>query len=201
MSRVIRTPIRAVYAIVAADSRHYVGGSINVQKRWNDHRSDLNRGRHANKKLAAAWRANAAGFTFRILERVAGAASLRACEQWWIDTLSSVENGLNVAPEAGSVRGLRHSPEVRARIGAAGIGRPVSSEYRAEISRRMMGLTLCLGRHGEKCPASRLASHEVIEIRQRSIVGETRAALGRAFGISESTVRQIITRKSWRHLP
>lgn len=188
MTRLIQPPIMAVYALVAADARHYVGGSVNVRKRWSGHRAALNGGTHANKKLTAAWLTDAAGFTFRILERVADAAALRVAEQWWIDTLGSVEHGLNVAPEAGSVTGLRHTPEARAAISLALRLRETKPETRAKRA---------LAAKGNYNRAT-LSPSDVAAIKLRLASGESGRAIARSLGVCSATIHRIANGTGWR---
>lgn len=53
---------------------------------------------------------------------------------------------------------------------------------------------------GEVMPTHRLTAEMVVDIRKRSAAGETRAALGRKFGVSATAIRQIVQRKWWRHV-
>lgn len=53
---------------------------------------------------------------------------------------------------------------------------------------------------GEAHPCARLTEADVIEIRQRFASGETRTSLAKTFGVSLSTVHDIIRRNIWRHV-
>lgn len=53
---------------------------------------------------------------------------------------------------------------------------------------------------GEAMPTHKLTGDAVVAIRRRSDAGETSAALGREFGVTETAVRHIVQRKSWRHI-
>lgn len=61
------------------------------------------------------------------------------------------------------------------------------------------------GRHrttrGAECSWSKLDDAKVLEIRRLAKAGENWTKLGYLFGVSESNIRQIVTRKSWKHLP
>lgn len=61
----------------------YIGSSIDINKRWIEHRCMLNRNTHHNEELQLAW--NAYGddsFTFELLEKT---ENLILAEQKWID--------------------------------------------------------------------------------------------------------------------
>ncbi len=54
---------------------------------------------------------------------------------------------------------------------------------------------------GERHRSARLTSEQVIEMRQRSELGESYIALSKAFGIARQNIRAICLRRLWRHLP
>lgn len=54
---------------------------------------------------------------------------------------------------------------------------------------------------GDENPASRLTTTEVIAIRERARSGETQSALARQYGISQSTISEIVLYKIWRSVP
>lgn len=57
------------------------------------------------------------------------------------------------------------------------------------------------GTNGEKQPNSKLNEKQVLEIREKYTEGNTSyAKLGEEYGVSHSTIRRIITRKTWSHL-
>lgn len=118
----------AVYAIVHLRSGAlYVGSSVNVKQRWENHRTRLKCGTHTNKKLQAAWaKYGHQEFEFSILEDRIALAMLRAREQAWIDgTLAATrEGGFNLCPIAGSFLGRKHSEATKEKCRAAKLGRP-----------------------------------------------------------------------------
>lgn len=120
--------IRGVYAIRhTASGRAYVGSAVDVQARWRGHCRSLGRGDHHSRHLQAAWdRFGPDGFALSVLEAVADKADLIAREQWWIDQLNAsfLQAGFNAAPLAGSVLGIRHSAETKARWSADRKGQP-----------------------------------------------------------------------------
>lgn len=54
---------------------------------------------------------------------------------------------------------------------------------------------------GEPHHLARLTEADVIEIRQRLAKGEGRASIARDYDVYWSTIRDIHTRKTWKHLP
>jgi hypothetical protein len=56
---------------------------------------------------------------------------------------------------------------------------------------------------GERNPKARLTEQAVVEIRRRmaAIPGMTRQLLADEFGVSPITIRDVVRRRTWRHLP
>lgn len=112
----------------------YVGSSGDIEKRMSDHRVALNRGSHHSITLQRAWdKYGAEAFEFSIIA-VVEIGQLLVEEQRWIDHHGCVgRRGYNVAPTAGSPRGVKHSAEARDRMRAAKVGRKLTPEHRAKI--------------------------------------------------------------------
>jgi group I intron endonuclease len=103
-----------VYEIVnKVNGDRYVGSSKCIKDRWNAHVHTLNNGRNKGESiLLRAWRKYGAdAFDFRVL-LVCDAARTTYYEQRFIDALQPY---YNIAPTAGSVTGLKFSPEVNAK--------------------------------------------------------------------------------------
>lgn len=128
-------PTKAVYAIKCQDGRAYVGGSVDMQDRWWNHSSTLNRGVHRNRHLQAAWSAMGPGaFEFVCLEVVGDDEDLTVAEQRWMDTLREQGELFNLAPQAGATAGVVHTAETREKMGAPKRGRTLTAEHRAKVS-------------------------------------------------------------------
>ncbi len=58
------------------------------------------------------------------------------------------------------------------------------------------------GRHsfGEDCNTAKLTEGQVREIRRAHANGQTMRGLGRAYGVAESTVRDVVHQQSWKHV-
>jgi group I intron endonuclease len=146
--------------------RVYVGSSKNLQQRYRGHLSCLRRGCHTNKDLQAAWNEfGAAAFNFSILETLWTPKRLVEREQFWIDFYRAAEGGFNVAPFAGSSRGLKHSAEWVQKVADANRGKKyhISPEAAAERTHRLRTRCIppeeCKAR-GERLMAARLADPE-----------------------------------------
>ncbi len=124
-----------VYEIVnAQDGNRYVGSSWNIEKRWGDHRRDLECGKHHSRYLQRAWLKHGPDiFQFRIL-LICNTDALLESEQRYIDTLCPK---YNMSLTAGSPLGFKHSPEARQNMSMAHIGKkygPQTPEHRAKLS-------------------------------------------------------------------
>lgn len=53
---------------------------------------------------------------------------------------------------------------------------------------------------GERNGQSKLTDVDVCEIRFRSVCGERQADIARAFGVSGTTIRNVVKRRLWRHV-
>lgn len=140
-----------IYSILNRKTgKRYVGSSIDIGKRWYDHRLELRNGTHGNAILQRSWLKHGENaFEFEVLEQIDYADALRAREQHWIDELKATDksHGYNICLFVGySRRGLRNSPATRAKISASKKGQgkgvkrgPYSAEWRAHISAGQRG--------------------------------------------------------------
>lgn len=157
-----------VYRIVHAPSgRCYVGQTANLGGvRWKHHRQALRSGRHHSPRLQRAWdKYREDQFEWQVLERCP-VEQLTEREQFWMDLLRPLL--YNHCPAAGSVLGVKRSPETRARMAAAAagnqraagramsevnkaalraanLGRPLSAEHRAKLAAAKIGTMNALG--------------------------------------------------------
>lgn len=122
-----------IYAITNKINGHrYIGSAVNVQKRWNNHRSSLRSGKHHSIHLQNAWnKYGESAFVFDILQKVLDKNDLVGAEQEFIDSLRPE---YNITPRAGSTLGIKHGPGARANMVASHIGKRLSEETRAKMS-------------------------------------------------------------------
>lgn len=90
----------------------YVGSSVDVRRRWRQHRHRLRRNESTSTKLQAAWNAHPDRFSFALLIECAE-VELHTQEQVWFDRLQPV---LNVDGRAGTSLGRRLTLEQRERL-------------------------------------------------------------------------------------
>lgn len=130
----------------------YIGSSVDVQRRWQGHRSTLRGGYHANPHLQASWdKYGEDAFTFTVLEEVEG-CELLTTEQRHLDEYFARGNCYNMTGDAAApMLGLKHTEETKRKIGVASKGHVVSSETRRRMSEANMGQQNGLGyRHTDE---------------------------------------------------
>jgi group I intron endonuclease len=114
-------------------SKLYVGSSQDIKKRWVEHYNALMSGRHYNLKLQRSWNKHGPG-EFVVIE-TCDIESLIEREQFWIDELDCVKEGLNISPTAGSPRGMKRSKEAIEKARQTFMN--MSPERKAEISKKL----------------------------------------------------------------
>lgn len=133
--------------------RHYVGSSVNIDRRWSDHISRLRHGGTACRKLARAWlKYGEDAFYFGVIE-AAPEPALNDREKYWIERLGAASTGMNILAQPGwkarppgtswaAQIGRRHSPETRAKMSAAHKGRPKSPDAIKKVADALRGRPL-----------------------------------------------------------
>lgn len=87
-------PICGIYKIQTPNGSAYVGSSINVKRRWAEHRSSLRAGRHHSSRLQAAFDKYGDDLLFLIVEECLE-RDLNSREQFYIDEIGAK---LNTSP-------------------------------------------------------------------------------------------------------
>lgn len=82
-------------------NKRYVGSSVNVSHRLNDHFQLLRSGKHHSTKLQNAWnKYGPDNFDCDLLDIVFDLGDLRSVEEWYIVVFDSYRNGYNMTPAA-----------------------------------------------------------------------------------------------------
>ena len=108
-----------VYSIQSPSGRRYIGSSVNMGKRWREHRYALRHGKHVNAALQNAWnKYGSAALEFSALI-ICRAEDVLMFEQIAIEAFSPHYNVLKVA---GRSIGWKHSDATKAGFKAKRIG-------------------------------------------------------------------------------
>ncbi|MBR3231363.1 MAG: GIY-YIG nuclease family protein [Lachnospiraceae bacterium] len=101
--------ISGIYCIENKENgRAYIGQSVDIKKRWAQHRCDLRAGRHDNEHLQRAWeKYGEECFSFSIVEEVEP-EMLNLAEEMWIQIFDAYDHGYNMTLGGEATRG--HTP-------------------------------------------------------------------------------------------
>lgn len=199
-----------IYRILnTVSGKSYVGSTVRMRGRWTEHRHRLRKGNHHSRHLQSSW--NKYGedcFVFEPLLFMDAEQPLFVEEQRFIDSLDAFRDGYNTLPAAGSALGHKASPEARAKMSAAALGRPPSiknythtPEARAAMSLanrgKGTGPEACESRRKAQQARSRLSAAEVLDIYGRASSGTSRKALAEEYGVRITTVNSICRGDTW----
>ncbi len=128
--------MQGVYWILnSINGKIYVGSAVNVERRWKEHASELNRKVHINKHLQNAWLKHGhAVFVFEVIEIVDDELWLKAREQAWIQITKCQDPALGYntkcdawVPSKHRI-GMHHSEAAKAKLKKAWIARKTRGE-------------------------------------------------------------------------
>lgn len=149
--------VSGIYSITCIENgKRYIGQSVDVRKRKNEHFNALRKGTHPNVHLQRAWN-NGARFDFEIIERCS-VVDLNEREIYWIAKYDSFHNGYNQCEGGKSTTGRPCSAETRRKISDGNKGKVVSEET---IRKR----TESLKRHLAEDPEFAARYHEKMSAR------------------------------------
>lgn len=118
------------------NQKSYIGKSVNLHKRKNDHLSDLKGNKHHNTYLQRSWdKYGEENFEFSILERCAESV-LNEKEVYYISKYktNNAEFGYNLTDGGDGSQGFKHTEESKRKISEVQIGKKLSEEHKKKIS-------------------------------------------------------------------
>lgn len=141
-----RLGLSGVYAIThIASGKRYIGSaSVTFKGRWKTHRDRLRASRHHSRYLQAAWnKYGERAFVFSVI-KVTEPSEAVEYEQSFIDFYKSADrrHGYNLCPMAGSVRGVKHTEETKAKWAELRTGKKHSEDARSNMSAAHRGKKL-----------------------------------------------------------
>ena len=121
-------------------NKSYIGFSIEMEKRWQQHRANLRNNHHDNPLLQNAWnKYGEESFEFSIIEET---TELADREIYWISELNTYETGYNLT-EGGDdppdVTGIKRSAETRKLMGDVQRGRKKTQDHKDKIAKTLTG--------------------------------------------------------------
>jgi group I intron endonuclease len=120
----------------------YIGSSVDIKRRWTEHRNTLSAGRHFNTRLQASWiKHGPTVFTFEVIEYCIESELINR-EQSWLDT-TATQDRYNQLPKAFSHLGAKRSPETIERMRVSFKTRkrpgPHTAAHKANIAAALKG--------------------------------------------------------------
>jgi len=215
-----------IYLIINKENyKTYVGSSIDVERRWKQHRSSLCRDKHDNSYLQNAWnKYGEENFIFSIIEELGEIILLEKVlkvEQWYLDNFISEYNINRKASGCNYFKGKKFTDEHRKNLSIAHsgelhhfygkrrpehsikmIGRKVSKETRDRISKIHKGKVVSEETKRKISIAKgNLTIEQVKEIRKLyATKNYTQKELGKMFTISFQHVSRIVNNQVWRYI-
>lgn len=188
----------------------YIGSTTNIDRRRSEHEHRLNRGKHENKNLQAAW--NYYGkdmFVFDVIEEVEDTSNLVVREQFYIDMYRRLV--YNMAPNAGTMAGYVLDQDSREKIAKSLRGK--KSYCRTEKHKLKMSLCkkgkkrdsfsqewrqkISLNTQGEGNPNAKLCATDVLKIKQMLLKKIKHTEIAKMFGVSSAMIGRIMRGQAW----
>jgi group I intron endonuclease len=132
-----------IYSIInTTNGKIYIGSSINIERRWKQHKWALRKGAHHSPHLQRAWDIDGESAFLLTVLCECGVANMTAQEQLFIDAHKAADGsyGYNVCGVSKSRLGTKCSEESKARMSLAKKGRvSVTKDARRLISEALKG--------------------------------------------------------------
>lgn len=207
-----------VYRIVdQASGKFYVGSSVNVARRWQQHRTRLQKGTHPNPILQAIWRSGSDRLRIETLrECPSDKVAILAAEQEALDACGVGKNPMcmNVLTVAGShlgrkrteatrlalansARGRMHSDEAKERMRAAKLGRPLSEEHKRKLGDAARGKKMPPRERLPRPELRAFTDDQVRAIRAAKVAGQSFSQIEAAFGMSRGALQRMLRRETY----
>lgn len=169
--------ISGIYKIICLESQKiYIGSSINLKKRKNEHLRFLRLGRHPNKKLQNSFnKYGEESFLFeKVLECEPG--QLLVYEEQMIEKFDSAKDGFNILEKpTKNLLGFKHSEISKQKMKKSAKNRGRNSGF--------------------------LEEKQVIQMRQKFFDGERITNLSKEYNMSRGHVRKCVYLESYQDVP
>lgn len=144
--------------------KYYIGSSINIGRRWSEHKKYLKSNKHVNPKLQNHYNKYGNDFIFFMVEECL-IENLISREQYYIDSLNP---WFNCSPTAGSQLGMKRSEETKMKMRKK--RKPFSDEWKLNLSRSKLGIKR--GPNKNKSKAYKPHSEEHCKNLSKSMMGK-----------------------------
>lgn len=143
-----REKICGIYCIEnLVNSKKYIGQSVDIYKRWDNHKSVLCSGYHCNKYLQRSWnKYKKNNFSFTIIEQCEK-EDLNEKEIYWINKLDAFDTGFNLTLGGDGTKGHVCTDETKIKISKSNIGRKLTDTQKQRIKEAIKGKVLKGDKH------------------------------------------------------
>jgi group I intron endonuclease len=125
------------------NNKIYIGSSININNRWNQHKSSLLRGVHKSRYFQNSYNKHGIeNFEFSVMEIIDNQSQLLIREQYYLNLYKPYErdNGYNIDKSAEHSRlGMKHTKETKEKISKIFKGRKLSENHRKNVIKSLIG--------------------------------------------------------------
>lgn len=166
--------------------KKYIGKSVDIKKRWNDHIRELNRDNHCNKYLQSSWnKYGQENFSFYVVEEIVK-DTLSEREIYWIEALNTMDDkyGYNLSKGGDGGNTIVNYTE----------------EELLNYKKKRSVLNRSYIKKGEDSWASKLKEFEVKQIIKELLDGKNCTELSKKYNVSMRTINDIRCRKTWKYL-
>jgi len=185
------------------NNKVYVGSSVCMKRRFNEHLRSLVKGKHHSVLLQRF--VNKHGINCLVFDclQVCDTDQLIAWEQCFIESFEAYksESGYNTCRKANSQLGTKRTPEQKARIGAArkGIPSAYAERVKGRVFKESHKANLSTSKTGPGNSMAKLTEKEVLAIRS-AYPEKGYKTLAKEFGVDWSNIRNVVKRRTWVHI-
>lgn len=133
-----REKISGIYCIEnLVNGKKYIGKSVNISKRWSEHKRALKSNQHYNKHLQKAWnKYGELNFKFSVIKYCNTEEELNNFEMYYINKFNTINSqyGYNITSGGEGAIGYHHTEEIKKYISTIQTGRLLSENWRKNIS-------------------------------------------------------------------
>lgn len=163
-------PNAGIYVIRLSDRHYYGGRSVDVRKRARTHLRELRAGKHKNTHMQRVFDQHRE-FDIEVVMPLLSSEDQKVMEQYWLDVNVGVPGCVNLAPTSITPEHrVPHTPEAKAKIGAANKARPGNDDRLRAMAERQRGVPLTESHREKLCLKSRGWAPEV---RARAVIKNT----------------------------
>ena len=183
-----------VYCIKnTVNEKIYIGSSINIYGRINDHLKELKHNKHKNQLLQNHYNKYGMCYYFEALE-FCEKHELISVEQFMLDKYKSYERsiGFNINKIANSMLGFKHSEKTKLNWSKNRKGILFSEESKHKMS---------LAKQGSNHSNAKLTEDDVVNIRNNyDSKRDYSLRMSIKYNVSWHTINYILKRKTWKHI-